>query len=83
MTRRRNCTKSTLGNTVFHAAKLVVRPPPRTAIYLVLILFSLCLSMIYIKTQIKFDKIKLHHFTSKLTDVLGQFVFTVSKRKAA
>lgn len=57
--------------------------PPRTTIYLVLILFSLCLSMIYIKTQIKFDKIKLHHFTSKLTDVLGQFVFTVSKRKAA
>lgn len=67
---------------MFHAAKLVVRPPPRTTIYLVLNLLSLCLSMIYIKTQIKFYKIKLYHFTSKLTDVLGQFAFMVSKRKA-
>lgn len=66
---------------MFHAAELVVGPPRRTTIYLVLNLLSLCLSTIYIKTQIKFYKIKLHHFTSKLMDVLGQFVFMVSKRK--
>lgn len=67
---------------MFHAAKLVVRPPPRTTIYLVLNLLSLCLSMIYVKTQIKFYKIKLYHFTSKLTDVLGQFVFIIITQRS-